>query len=367
MAESLFGMTPQDIQAQRQAAMRQQAQQFAQMPPEQRAAMALYQGGNQLGGALAGMMGAKDPELEKANMVNSLVKETDMTDLDSVKGLAQKLTKAGATREAMALLPRIDALTKQTEDRTARSEDKQAAIEAKKEEIRLRGEQRLVEIRLKAEADLQRARERAATDKELNQIRVDAQREMANARLQMSQLIASMKTNADRNRPQTAAEIRAEEKKQARAEATDSLDSTLTDMETLVGDLEKSGGMSSTARSPFKNLLTSVETSGVGQAAGRVVGSKDQTNRDVLAAQKLRLLNDIKQATGMSAQEMNSNVELKLQLDSLGAPGMTAEANKAILAGIRAKFINKSKPPATPKEPSQPKTKKGTSYQIIED
>lgn len=114
---SLFGVSANDIQAQRQAAAQEQAKQYSSMAPAQMVNYAGYMAGNQIGGALAGMMGAKDPELEKVNMVNSLVKETDMTDLDSVKGLVGKLNKYGATREAMALLPRIDALQSKAEDR----------------------------------------------------------------------------------------------------------------------------------------------------------------------------------------------------------------------------------------------------------
>lgn len=114
---SLFGVSANDLQAQRQQAAQAQAMRYAQMNPAEQVNYGGYMAGNQVGNALMGMMGAKDPELEKANMVNSLVKETDMTDLDSVKGLAQKLTQAGATREAMALLPRIDSLQSKAEDR----------------------------------------------------------------------------------------------------------------------------------------------------------------------------------------------------------------------------------------------------------
>lgn len=194
---SLFGVSANDLQAQRQAAAQAQARQYASMDPAQMVNYAGYMAGNQLGGAMAGMMGAKDPELEKANIVNSLVKETDMTDLESVKGLAQKLTQAGATREAMALLPRIDSLSKQVEDRTARTEDKQAAIEARKEEIRLRGEQKLIELKAQAEAALERAREQNASREQIAAMMADARKQAAqiaaDTRLQMGQLAAAMK------------------------------------------------------------------------------------------------------------------------------------------------------------------------------
>lgn len=209
---SLFGVSANDLQAQRQAAAQAQAMRYAQMNPAEQVNYGGYMAGNQVGNALMGMMGAKDPELEKANMVNSLVKETDMTDLDSVKGLAQKLTQAGATREAMALLPRIDALTKQTEDRTARTEDKQAAIEARREEIRLRGEQRLEELRLKAQADLERAREQNASREQIAAMMAEARRQAAqiaaDTRLQMGQLAAAMKAGDKEDKPIPASTLK---------------------------------------------------------------------------------------------------------------------------------------------------------------
>lgn len=195
--ETLFGMNPEDIQAQRTAQARQQAMQFAQMSPAERATMGFYQAGNQLGGALAGMMGAKDPQLERAATINKLVQNTDMNDLESVKGLVGQLNKVGATREAMSLLPRIDALTKTQEDRQYRKEDKEAALEARKAEIEMRGQQRLTEIQAQAAAALERAREANASREQIAQIMADARRQAAqvaaDTRLQMAQFAASLK------------------------------------------------------------------------------------------------------------------------------------------------------------------------------
>lgn len=115
--ESLFGITPQDIQSQRNAEAQRQAMALAQMKPAQQAQYAAYMAGNQLGTALGGMMGAEDPELKKASMVNNMLKETDMNDLNSVRKLVNQLNSVGASREAMSLIPRIDKLSEAEADR----------------------------------------------------------------------------------------------------------------------------------------------------------------------------------------------------------------------------------------------------------
>lgn len=353
--ETLFGITPDEIEAQRAAQSRQQAMQFAQMSPAERATMGFYQAGNQLGGALASMMGAKDPELERAATVNKLVQETDMNDLESVKGLVGQLNKAGAVRQAMALLPRIDALTKTQEDRQFRKEDKEATLEARKEEIKVRGEQRLAEIQAQAAAALERAREANASREQMAQIAAEARKEAARAAAETRLLVAQL-TQA--NKPKSAAELRAEEKALAKEEGKQGLSDTVSRLSTIVEELSKAGGMTSTGKNAVANLMTSAGTSAVGQAAGRMVGTANQAKRDELQSLKMQLLNDIKNATGMSAQQLNSNVELKTMLDSLGSPGMTKEANTAILTNIQNKYGVGGVPVAPSSNPTSAETPK---------
>jgi hypothetical protein len=76
--------------------------------------------------------------------------------------------------------------------------------------------------------------------------------------------------------------------------------------------------------------------------AGRTFGTAEQAKRDELKSIRLQLLNAIKEATGMSAQQLNSNVELKTYLDSLGSEGMTKEANLAILDNLSRRYLKGS-------------------------
>jgi hypothetical protein len=314
------------------------------------------------------MMGAEDPELKKASMVNNMLKETDMNDLNSVRKLVNQLNSVGASREAMSLIPRIDKLSEAESQREAKRDETQTRLEARKEEIRIQAENRMEQLRVQTEAALERAREQSASRELIAAMMADARKQAAQiaaeARTQTVQLTTALKAD----KPLTPAQLKAEEKKLAREEATQGLDDTLSNMEKLVDSLNAGGGITSTTKSPLENTLSSMGSSGIGQMVGRATGTENQKNRDVLAAQKMQLLNDIKNATGMSAQQMNSNVELQLWMDSLGAPGMTAEANKEILKSIRKKYVNRktgsSNPPASS---GGSRTKSGTAYSIVED
>lgn len=76
--ESLFGITPEALQAQRDATLQAQALQYAQLDPMQQAQMSLYMGGNRLGGAIGGLLGAKDPELERATAIQQAAQQADL-------------------------------------------------------------------------------------------------------------------------------------------------------------------------------------------------------------------------------------------------------------------------------------------------
>ena len=91
--ESLFGVTPQALQAQRNAALQQQALQFAQLDPAQQAQMQFYMGGNRLAGAIGGMLGADDPELARATAIEAAAKEADFQTPEGLLKYAQAIQK----------------------------------------------------------------------------------------------------------------------------------------------------------------------------------------------------------------------------------------------------------------------------------
>lgn len=101
---SLFGMTPESLMAQRDQALQAQAQQYAQLDPFQRATAGIYAGANRLGGAIGGMLGAQDPELAKATALQGIMQQADTTTPEGLSTLAQTLAQQGFGQQAMQVM-----------------------------------------------------------------------------------------------------------------------------------------------------------------------------------------------------------------------------------------------------------------------
>jgi len=85
VVNSLFGITPESLQADRDAALQAQALQYAKLDPFQRATAAIYSGANRLGGAVGGMLGAQDPEMMRLQQRQNMLQSLDLTSADSLK------------------------------------------------------------------------------------------------------------------------------------------------------------------------------------------------------------------------------------------------------------------------------------------
>ena len=81
----LFGVTPESLMAQREAALAQQAQNFAQLSPMQAAQAGFYTAGNRLAGAAGGLLGAQDPEMMRIQQRQSMLQGLDLTSPESLK------------------------------------------------------------------------------------------------------------------------------------------------------------------------------------------------------------------------------------------------------------------------------------------
>lgn len=100
----LFGVTPESLQAQRDAALQQQALQYAQLDPFQQAQMGIYSGASKLGGGIAGLMGAQDPEMAKAAALQNILKGADTTSPEGLATLAKTLSAQGFGAQAMQVM-----------------------------------------------------------------------------------------------------------------------------------------------------------------------------------------------------------------------------------------------------------------------
>jgi hypothetical protein len=104
-------------------------------------------------------------------------------------------------------------------------------------------------------------------------------------------------------------------------------------------NLDKMRAIPSTERNVVSNLMSATAASGAGQVLGRAGGTEAQVERDVINSARMRLVNSIKNATGMSAQQLNSNVELQTMLKSISDPGQSVQAALQIIDDIDDAYV----------------------------
>lgn len=153
-------------------------------------------------------------------------------------------------------------------------------------------------------------------------------------------------------------ELATNTKAEAKTQLTDIVGSLKKNYETL----KEQGGIVSTSESGFGNLGARLSSSGVGQALGGAVGAKTQEERQKIEQTRPLLLNLIKNATGMSAQQMNSNAEMQLYLNAATNPQLSYEANLEALKNldklyglgtVSSQIEKELKNPAKPSGPSK--------------
>jgi len=99
IVQTLFGVSPESYQQQQSALADQQALQYARLSPFQQANYAIGRGAYQIAGALGG----EDPELQLISARNSIAKQINYADLNSIAQGVQMLGNAGDTVGAMQL------------------------------------------------------------------------------------------------------------------------------------------------------------------------------------------------------------------------------------------------------------------------
>ena len=369
----LFGLTPEMYGEQQRTSALAEGIKLAQLDPATRGAAMTYAGARGLGGAIGGAMGVEDPQLKLISARNNIAQQIDQTNPESIMKGAQMLAQMGDQQGAFALAD----LARKAQSEMALTQQRRAAEQsslatAAKTQLGIDQENKLrtelsalgpnatqdqilgvltkygspdrVLAALQGSADkaaqrettLQLGREKieAKLESDLRQAKTDIEKEQMKieARKELALLMASLKGPS-------SAVLKAQEKAEKVEEGQLALGDTISTAETLVKDLAKMGGITSTSKGPLANLVTSLQTGTIGQMGGRVFGTAEQAKRDELKSIRLQLLNAVKEATGMSAQQLNSNVELKTYLDSLGSEGMTKEANLAILDNLSRRYL----------------------------
>ena len=380
----LFGLTPEMYGEQQRRSALQEGITLAQLDPAARGAALTYGGARGLGTAIGGAMGIEDPQLKLISTRNTIAQQIDQTNPESILKGAQMLAQAGDQQGAMALAQ----YARQAQSEMAQTQQRRAAetaslAQAAKTQLSIKQEEDLraelaklpptatqddilavltkygspdkVIAALTASASRTEATQaKTAASEAANQAKIDAAKTAADAKIEAARVqgatalqIAQLQAQSKRDiaeltaslKGPSAAVIKAQEKAEKVEEGQLALGDTISTAETLVKDLAKMGGITSTSKGPLANLVTSLQTGTVGQMAGRTFGTPEQAKRDELKSIRLQLLNAVKEATGMSAQQLNSNVELKTYLDSLGSEGMTKEANLAILDNLSRRYL----------------------------
>lgn len=295
---SLFGITPESLTAQREKQAQQEAMAYAQLAdPFARANYQIYQGASGLGRQISGLLGAQDPEMAKAAALQGILKQADTTTPEGLATLAQTLGNQGFGQQAMQVMDQARqaqlrvaqtgkavAEQKKIELTTAQAEklrgelaalgpdateeqylqvvrkygdpdkimtsiqtslSKKEAAAAKAEADRQANDARIEAARLAAENRLEVARQQGATQLQIAQMRTDSQRELA-------QLTAALKQGQQGTKPLSPG-LQKEEGKDL--EAIDSYTGQIQALTPAVASLAPDAkGMRKLELGPLKNL-----------------------------------------------------------------------------------------------------------------
>jgi hypothetical protein len=166
--------------------------------------------------------------------------------------------------------------------------------------------------------------------------------------------------------------VRQENKQEvARSQLNDTLDT----MSGLYDELNRLKGLTSQERGPVSNLASYVAGTLPGQVLGQAFGTQEQSVRDLIKSARFTLVQQIKNATGMSAQQLNSNFELQNALNALSDPQVGYEAATKIIDNLRKTYGLGGETPSAPASrgaaggpaaaPAQPST--GAPIQLPKD
>jgi len=109
VTDSLFGITPESLMAQREQALQQRAIQYAQLDPMQQAQAGFYTAGSRLGTSIGGLLGAEDPQLKLVRQRQQILQGADIQSTQGLKELSQKLYQAGDYQGAQQALAQAQA------------------------------------------------------------------------------------------------------------------------------------------------------------------------------------------------------------------------------------------------------------------
>lgn len=236
-------------------------------------------------------------------------------------------------------------------DRTAQRETTAETARLQREAIaenqRLQREAQEKNIRLQGEQAIERVRE---SERERRITKEDADRRELGMRESMARLVAQLRPApqpqplvpivgpngepilASREEAHGKTPWAVGSKIEAINEGKKQLKDTVDRLAVSYDNLEKQGAVVSPEKNVVSNVWERAAASGVGQTVAGFAGTKAQRERDSIASARASLMAALKSATGLSAQQLNSNAELQFYMQMATDPSKSIEANRDALA-----------------------------------
>lgn len=164
----------------------------------------------------------------------------------------------------------------------------------------------------------------------------------------------------------------ADQKAQVSEVGKQTVNDIVANLRDMYNQLDAKGGITNTENSGLANIGRGAASSTAGQAVGKIFGTENQSLRNTIAQQRPLLLQAIMKATGMSAKQMDSNVELKLYLATATDPTLDVQTNKRALDmidklyGKGADAVSQTKSGDSTQPAAQSVPKRATMQQITE-
>jgi len=263
----------------------------------------------------------KVPALRKAGFVGGMQQENPFTIFSKDETIPAPLRAIAAQYERSYATGQIDQDT--ADKRLAELGTRvQSAQDRAQAQAGIEGQREAVNKLQERMADL---KEQGLKDSKIYR---DMMANLAGQQFQLQKMLAEPKLAA------------AQEKVDQKAEAKTQLTDIVSDLATKYKNLRDMGAIVTSTDEGLGvgNVGAKLGSTAIGQAVGSAFGTKAQTERESIEQTRPLLLNLIKNATGMSAQQMNSNAEMQLYLNAATNPKLSYEANMDALRQLDRLF-----------------------------
>lgn len=143
IVDTLFGVSPERIQQERDAAANTQALTFARLSPIEQASYGVSRGAYGLAGALGGMLGGQDPELQRATLRQQIAGQLDPNDLTTFDRGIQMMRQGGDGQGAMMLTIERDNARQKAQERQINTLKTQDYLTGRGQDVQAKGMEQL--------------------------------------------------------------------------------------------------------------------------------------------------------------------------------------------------------------------------------